>query len=632
MIPKKKVVISAILFFVFSFFLFNFAGMNSAFACSTDANCGANAECLSGLCKCLESRGNCDDNWDNGCEIDLATNVNYCGYCSTKCAAGKTCEDGFCKGSATTSYCTTVKCGANSTCSYDSCYCAVGYKDCNGDKISGTSGDGCEIYSYGDVNNCGSCGRKCSTGYSCQNGSCVSGGTSTVPGTTTTTTTTTTGSSGFASCTALRCGVDGYCFDGKCMCSAGTKNCDGSWTNGCECTGLYVGCSGTKCGCQTGFNDCDGNSKNGCETGGACPPCKFNETRVCNTTSICDGRQVCSRDGYWGECLRTIPQICTPGSSVGCTPTIDGKKCPTVSGVITCNSCGSKYGACSSTTKAVCCPNLETGCVIGACTGTKSCAEDGTGWGSCVSGDGTSCCAQDTDCNDFNGCTTEKCVNSKCEFNPVEDCRGLTPVKCKTDSNCASKDSCVGGSCLPLQCNAEFIIENHKCVCTGKECGNACHFSEGICCSGYWNDDFDSCSFDFGYYKERITLSLNKEADKLLKEAEGISAQGDLRRASVLAKIAIAIAEITLSTEGEPLKNQATGFINEAKILLASGNYSASLDKVDEALGLLDSGVVQTKETEDSLWQKNKVPIIIFSSIVVALSIFIFYIIIVPKI
>jgi hypothetical protein len=328
-----------------------------------------------------------------------------------------------------------------------------------------------------------------------------------------------------------------------------------------------------------------------------------------------------------------VPQICTPYSISGCVPSIDGKKCPALDGSAKCNSCGSKYSTCTLSTDIACCPKTETSCEVGACTGTKSCAEDGKNWSACVSGEGITCCSQDTDCNDFNGCTTEKCINSKCEYNPVEDCRGLIPVKCKTDSNCASKDTCVNGSCLPLQCNSEFIIENHKCVCTGKECGGSCNFSQGICCNGKWNDDFDSCFFDLGYYKERVSLSLNKEAEKILGEAEALSLQGDLRKASVLAKIAISIAEVSLSTEKEILKNQATAFVNEAKILLANGNYSASLDKVDEALNLLSGKSVQTiKEAEPSFWQKNKIPIIVFSSIIIVLVLFISYVIIVPKI
>ena len=47
-------------------------------------------------CFCTSNRGNCDNNWNNGCEINLLTNVNHCGWCHHKCSTGEICENGQC--------------------------------------------------------------------------------------------------------------------------------------------------------------------------------------------------------------------------------------------------------------------------------------------------------------------------------------------------------------------------------------------------------------------------------------------------------------------------------------------------------------------------------------------------------
>ncbi len=55
------------------------------------------ARCADGECTygCDAGRGNCDNDWTDGCEIDLASDPNYCGDCETACGA-QVCSHGAC--------------------------------------------------------------------------------------------------------------------------------------------------------------------------------------------------------------------------------------------------------------------------------------------------------------------------------------------------------------------------------------------------------------------------------------------------------------------------------------------------------------------------------------------------------
>ncbi|MBN1376735.1 hypothetical protein JW949_00175 [Candidatus Woesearchaeota archaeon] len=45
---------------------------------------------------CEENWGNCDDNWDNGCEADLLTDSDHCGECGNACIGEQECNHGSC--------------------------------------------------------------------------------------------------------------------------------------------------------------------------------------------------------------------------------------------------------------------------------------------------------------------------------------------------------------------------------------------------------------------------------------------------------------------------------------------------------------------------------------------------------
>ena len=135
---------------------------------STDVNncgsCGnvcsvpnATAVCTAGSCSatCTTGFSDCDGNSRNGCEANLNTDRNNCGYCGNVCSASN----------GGTAVCTA------GSCSVTGAACRTGYADCNG-----LSSDGCEVDINTDLNNCGGCGNVCSASNGgtvvCTTGSC----------------------------------------------------------------------------------------------------------------------------------------------------------------------------------------------------------------------------------------------------------------------------------------------------------------------------------------------------------------------------------------------------------------------------------------------------------------------------
>ena len=93
----------------------------------------------------------CDGPGPDGCEVNGTNDVNNCGSCGNKCAMQAETASVACAGSA----CKVTTCNA-------------GYADCNG-----VYGDGCEVDTGTDNNNCGKCGAPCTAGLVCKNGVCA---------------------------------------------------------------------------------------------------------------------------------------------------------------------------------------------------------------------------------------------------------------------------------------------------------------------------------------------------------------------------------------------------------------------------------------------------------------------------
>ncbi len=89
---------------------------------------------------CPASRGDCDGNLTNGCEVDIATNNANCGACGNACGSGRICTAGVCE-----------------------IVCPSGQTRC---------GDVCRDLSS-DASNCGSCGRTCRVAERCVGSVCV---------------------------------------------------------------------------------------------------------------------------------------------------------------------------------------------------------------------------------------------------------------------------------------------------------------------------------------------------------------------------------------------------------------------------------------------------------------------------
>lgn len=179
----------------------------------------------SGTTACATGTGDCNGLAEDGCEVDLTSDLAHCGECPTACAAGI----------HGTAACTNGLCGIA---------CDADRLDRNGDLT-----DGCEIDVRNDPDHCSSLDIPC-------------------PG----------GPNATRTCTGSVCGLE---------CAAGFGNCDGLSSNGCEadlntnalhcgaCLGacLQLGvtsvCSVGECkitACPMNYADCNENYDDRCET------------------------------------------------------------------------------------------------------------------------------------------------------------------------------------------------------------------------------------------------------------------------------------------------------------------------------------------------------------------------------
>ena|SRR5579871_6391110 len=122
----------------------NCGGCNAKCAQVANATIGCSmSKCV--ITGCLNGFQNCNGLYNDGCESNVTSDPNNCGSC------GKTC--------ANTANVASTKCG-NSACLVNTCN--AGFADCNG-----LYGDGCEINTTSDANNCGGCAKPCQNGNVC---------------------------------------------------------------------------------------------------------------------------------------------------------------------------------------------------------------------------------------------------------------------------------------------------------------------------------------------------------------------------------------------------------------------------------------------------------------------------------
>lgn len=280
------------------------------FADAGNPSLNAELSCDNGKCgvACTPLHGDCNHQYEDGCEADLSSDPLNCGACGIGCKAGEVCWHAACgcppgytqcgdrctrldKDPANCSACGN-KCDvdnidagpgafacdgglppnygpacSNSTCKFD---CAPGYGDCNTDRC----GDGCETDLLNDPKNCGACGRACSPEQGCVSGEC-------------------------------QCADAQFSFCGRCTdlmkdpgnCGACFHICPGEQPYDNGNTGRPI-CSLGRCeyACAPGHADCDNRPENGCEVDLRVDP---QNCGACDVHCDLDGGQPCAA----GRCL-----------------------------------------------------------------------------------------------------------------------------------------------------------------------------------------------------------------------------------------------------------------------------------------------------------------------------------------
>ncbi len=387
--------------------------------------------CVSGVCQvgsCLEGFGNCNGQPtpNDGCEINLTTNVSHCGACGQVCDLDHT----------LTHACVAGSCQVNQ--------CDQGFEDCNTN-----SADGCEINTQTDSANCGGCGDE----YLCD----------------------------LANTNAHEC------YNGTCRvvsCDEPFANCDGESDNGCEinlntdvdnCSQCHTACNlphtsdhtctGGVChvaSCDEPFGDCNGDSTDGCETN--------TDTNVTHC-GACD--DACALPGGTNVCEEGHCEV--SGCFEPLADCTDAPGCETNT-----DSSLAHCGACD----AACAPAHASGqCNGGNCEITL-CAEP---WADCNANDADGCeidtdstvahcgaCGQLCDLSNVavHSCSAGSCGVVSCDPG-YEDCNGLASDGCEVNINtdtghcgacnqaCAldhvAVHECVAGSCQVVSCADPYV-------------------------------------------------------------------------------------------------------------------------------------------------------------------------------
>ncbi len=424
----------------------------------TDNRCGcacqlphATASCLSGVCsvsQCNSGWADCDGQPDDGCEVNIGTEIHNCGACGKECVgtngiAG--CVDGTCvlqgclagygdcdqvaeNGCEANLQADPMNClvcgnicpanGGNPVCIQTVCSvsnCPVGQADCDGN-----ASNGCETDTTSSVANCGYCGHACA----------------------------------FANATA-------FCAGGTCefaACDATHGDCDSVQANGCETnlqnsplhcgscstvctapTNSTAACVGAVCtfACKSGFGDCDSNAATGCEA------------------DLSSDIAACGACGHACSTSHTTPQ-CVAGNCIGtcqqgfadCNSNMGQDGCE--ADLLSPDHCGACANVCSNNHMAT------RTCSNSTCTGT--------------------CAAGNLDCNNdklTDGCET---AGSSCSVTctpPFKDCDGNPANGCETNSD---TDIANCGAC------GQACSTNHESVaCVAGGCTVTCEAGFGNC-------------------------------------------------------------------------------------------------------------------------------------------------------
>jgi hypothetical protein len=389
------------------------------------------ASCDAGACVvegCEDGYDDCNNEFADGCEVELAVDALNCGECGTSCGADCDAETGSCDVGDGTAWCSGGECTVKD--------CAGDHLDCNGDVD-----DGCEVDYTADSGNCGGCagagGQDCSTQFAHATAHCAAG------------------ECAFDGCQADWQDCEGGLADGcesnvdsdvqdcgACDAVCGTTNASATQCSGgtCapQCTGSWDVCDGSANGCTTNLAN-DEQNCGGCGSGFVCQSAGTSSNNCVD--SSCDpqcssGRGDCDSSRYNGCETNTNTSTSNCG---GC-----GDDCSSANdGAASCQSgqcsvsCGTSFKSCNNEDAA------RDGCETDVRSNTTHCGDcnDGCsgangGTASCQSGQ----CAVSCGAN-FKNCNNEATARDGCETNVQGD-----PNNCGAcNTSCAF---CDGTTCL----------------------------------------------------------------------------------------------------------------------------------------------------------------------------------------
>lgn len=430
-----------------------------AYGCSDDSTSGHALRCEAGTTICGHSC--CDATCCDGVCIDTTSSMGNCGACGVACDTDEVCVESSCK--PMTDACGDSKVWCRTTC----------------------------VDTMSDDDNCGTCGNACGALESCVGGKCKpecldswvycenDNKCANL----------TTDAEHCGSCGHV-CGGNMYCANGACVCPAGTSNCDGDESNGCETPSLQCGQVG-QCADESkvcGDVCCDAT----CCNGAVCVDLTSNPLHCGDCATPCETTQRCEG----GVCVDDIAG-CDKESDTPCFGTCADLKTSV-------DHCGGGGIACST----------DEECVDGECqdAGVTEC--DRVGYKACY---GT-CTNIYSDVNHCGDCRVvcgekERCRLGKCEPDPAAFCTttekycfgscfdvlsdvercGSCTTKCREGEvcidglcleDCGEKERC-GNGCFDLKRD----IDNCGACGVGCLAGEACVDGACVCSEGYFDCD-----------------------------------------------------------------------------------------------------------------------------------------------
>ncbi|HEY3358551.1 MAG TPA: choice-of-anchor D domain-containing protein [Polyangia bacterium] len=419
-------------------------------------NAGGTTDCQAGVCKpvCSSGFGDCDNNHDNGCESNLANDINNCGGCQRPCTNAQ----------ATGSTCVSSACTAPQ--------CISGYGNCDGDNWNG-----CEQV-LNVVAHCGTCTNACTNAH------------------------------GSTSCDGTAC---------KPVCDAGFADCNANPSDGCETDLAAVTLCGTctlDAQCVTGFF-CNGSGR--CEKkhpdGGACGGTKECASNFCVDgvccSSACTGQcQACTAakkgSGGDGTCGNVAANT-DPDQECAGPLTCDGGGACRTNCTADVNCEGAFY--CSNATNGTCLARKSVGIGCAAdtvdSTGNHQCTTSSCVDGVCCSTGCTGTCVACSAAKKGGG-IDGTCGNVAVNTDPDAECgggltcdgAGACRPDCTADLQCESAYFCTanaGGACLlkkPVAqaCGADTVDPTGNHQCTNGTC------VDGFCCNTACTGACQACS------------------------------------------------------------------------------------------------------------------------------------------